>query len=149
VLPVAKNGPSGLLERRTLLGISFDIPPDLRRPVCVVRVCTASAVLRTAVPPAAINKAADPEPREGDVRPDRTDAADVDRKVNAIPEATSMKEDANSAFRPRIAPPVCAHVGAAMRRAWGGRNSDRHVRGAYIRDFMSERLLLLWAGWLI
>ena len=108
-----------------LLGIALRVPGDLRAPVLGVRPGLPPPVLLAAMPPAAVDEAADQRPGEHDVRAHRP-APSARSRVDAVPESARVQQRSDRELRPSVSPPVRAHVGAPMRRARRRRYPDRH-----------------------
>ncbi len=109
-----------------MFGVSLDVARNLGAPILIVGAGSTSPVLGTAVPPAAVDEAADTRTGEHQIGTHWPECAYPNRQIHSISQAAGMEERPHGTLRSRVPAPVGAHVRAAMRRAWRARDVNRH-----------------------
>lgn len=120
MLPCTDDDPAGVVERRVRAAGTGQVPTDLVRPVGAVRLGN-TAVIRAAVPEAAIDK--DCDALSGEDRVGRHSRSDEWSDVLSEAEPTPVELRPEGDFGARVSPPVPLHDrahsgGGGWRSGW-------------------------------
>src|ERR1022692_2138402 len=114
MLPEPDHSPAGLAERRVGGSVPLDVPAQLRLPVPGVRRGLV-AVLRTAVPEAAVHEDSDLARGEDDVWADPDPGGQVEPVVLAVPVTLAVQRPPQRHLRSSVGAPIGPHIGGAPR----------------------------------
>lgn len=91
MLPEPQHPPALLLERNGVAPVALYVPLDLWVPVLSVTHGGPPSVLRTAVPPTAVNEYRDPAASENNVRSDRSQTWYAKRVVDPKAQTSGVE----------------------------------------------------------